>query len=128
MSRKPERLHIYPPHRRKPLNNRSFGTNGGIVLPQKLNLVINHMPGSLAAPVAISIQKPGGVELGIVGGLSKLEVAAMSLAATIPHAEWEADPEGSARKAIVRATALGAVLAEMMTPPKEGGEGSVDRG
>jgi hypothetical protein len=55
--------------------------NGRLVRPDAINIQVQSHPGPLAQPASFVIQQPGGVNLQIVGGLTKLEHAAIQIAA-----------------------------------------------
>src|SRR5262245_3288687 len=83
----------------KEQGNMNDGPNGGIVLPRQINVALKHVAGLLAHPVAMAV--PG--ELAIIGGLTKLEYAALHMATTV--ADWS-DRDAACDEAIKRAEAI----------------------
>lgn len=123
-----------------------FG-NGRFDIPQKTELFVTPLPGDLAGPVAVLKQAAGKTEVGIIGGLTKIEVYILHLCATVPSGEWDADPRAAAHKVLTRFQALQQVLhtptpadpsasaaqgsspdGQTATPEKPGGESTTPGG
>lgn len=54
--------------------------SGQIIGSNKLTVNLQHQPGPLADPTAVTIPMPGGVSLVVFGGLTKLEALAGMIA------------------------------------------------
>jgi len=63
----------------RPPNNKAPA--GGIMLPNTVQMHVNYHPAPFALPVVLNLQTAGGLKTEVFGGFTKLEEAALRLAA-----------------------------------------------
>lgn len=83
--------------------------NGRLQIPGQVGVGVEHVPGPTAQPIPVIMQKPGGVQVLIIGGVSAYEQAVMQVAAALATANtWT--PEQIAQDAIAIVDAVGAAI------------------
>lgn len=81
-------------------------TQGGIVLPRRVEVKQTLTGGPLAFPVAFSAPTDHGMEVITFGGLTKFELGAFLAMASVSPEEWTADRDAAADKALSHVNAI----------------------
>lgn len=105
-------------------------SNGRLAVPGQINMDVQMHPGPPASPTVIQLQSPAGIQQHVFGGLTKLETAAIAIAAAmcsnlhIPENEYEAKTysenvlESIPRNAVAMAFHVLTECDKAQTPPR----------